>query len=182
MIRGADGRKLAVNGTGEVWVRDPCATYWKKVKVVVTRDGSWTLISLKDQKRLLLLQKNYPTFLGTGRHRRPDARNTQRCGATSDSVVSGSESDSDTDCEDTGDSAKPMSEGSRTDREDTINIVRSNKNLRELSTPLPPDEVEVNYDGEAITIELGSDIKGDVSAMEAYVDALCNQLGSSSPG
>ena len=58
----ADGRKLAVNGTGEVWVQDPCATYWKKVKVVVTRDGSWTLISPKDQKRLLLLQKNYPTF------------------------------------------------------------------------------------------------------------------------
>ena len=47
-----------------------------------------------------------------------------------------------------------------------------------FSTPLPPDEVEVNYDGGAITIELGSDIKGDESAMEACVDALCNQLGS----
>ena len=29
VIRGADGHKLAVNGTGEIWVRDPCATYWK---------------------------------------------------------------------------------------------------------------------------------------------------------
>ena len=139
--------------------------------MVVTQDGSWTLISPKDQKCLLLLQKNYPTFLGTGRHRRPDARNTQRCGATSNSGISGSESDSDTDCEDTGDSAKPMSEGSRTD---TINTVRSNKDLGEFSTPLPPDEVEVNYDGEAITIELGSDIKGGESAMEACVGPLCN--------
>ena len=30
VICGADGHKLAVNGTGEVWVRDLCATYWKK--------------------------------------------------------------------------------------------------------------------------------------------------------
>ena len=36
VIRGADGRKLAVNGTGEIWVQDPCATFWKKVKVDVT--------------------------------------------------------------------------------------------------------------------------------------------------
>ena len=52
VIRGADGRKLAVNGTGKVWVQDPCATYWKKVKVVVTQDGSWTLILPLDKKHL----------------------------------------------------------------------------------------------------------------------------------
>ena len=121
-----------------------------------------------------LLQKNYPTFFGTGRHRRPDSRNSQRCGTTSDSGISGSESDSDTDCEDAGD-AKPTPESSRTD---TINSVRSSEDLGEFSTPLPPDEVEVNYDGEVITIELGSGIKGDESTMEACVDALCNQLGS----
>ena len=68
-----------------------------------------------------------------------------------------------------------MPEGSRTD---TINSVRSNEDLEEFSTPLPSDEVEVNYDGEAITIELGLGIKGDESTMEACVDALCNQLGS----
>merc|ERR1711873_379560 len=83
VIRGADGHRLAVNGTGEIWVRDPCATFGKKVKVVVTRDGSWTLVSPRDHKRLWLLQKNFPTFLGTGRLRRPDARASQRCGATS---------------------------------------------------------------------------------------------------
>ena len=44
VIRGADGQPLVVEGIGEVWARDPLATYWKKVKVVVTRDGSWTLI------------------------------------------------------------------------------------------------------------------------------------------
>ena len=117
--------------------------------MVVTRDGSWTLISPKDQKRLWLLKKNYPTFLGTGRHRRPDTRTSQRRGTTSDSEISGSKLDSDTDCEDTGDD-KPMPESSKTD---TINSVRSNKDLLEFSTPLPPDEVEVNYDGEAMTIE-----------------------------
>ena len=30
IIRGADGRRLVVHGTAEVWVRDPCATFWKK--------------------------------------------------------------------------------------------------------------------------------------------------------
>ena len=36
----------------------------------------------------------------------------------------------------------------------------------------------MNYDGESITIELGSDIEGIESAMEACAEALCNQLGS----
>ena len=40
MMRRANGRRLAVNMTGEIWVRDLCATFWKKVKVVVTQDGS----------------------------------------------------------------------------------------------------------------------------------------------
>ena len=36
IICGADGQPLVVEGTGEVWVRDPMATYWKKVKIVIT--------------------------------------------------------------------------------------------------------------------------------------------------
>merc|ERR1712240_344587 len=75
VIRGADGRRLIVNGTSEVWVRDPCATFWKRVKVVVTQHGSWTLISPRDQKRLWLLHQNYPLFLGTGRLKRPVPKN-----------------------------------------------------------------------------------------------------------
>ena len=66
IIRGADGQPLALQGTEEVWVCNPMATFWKKVKIVVTREGSWTLISPRDQKRLLLLQKDYPRFLGVG--------------------------------------------------------------------------------------------------------------------
>merc|ERR1712121_475241 len=69
IIRGADGRRLVVHGTAEVWVRDPCATFWKKVKIVVTAHGSWTLVSPKDQKRLWLLDPSYPHFLGKGRLR-----------------------------------------------------------------------------------------------------------------
>merc|ERR1711867_191461 len=30
IIRGADGRCLIVNGTSEIWVRDPCATFWRE--------------------------------------------------------------------------------------------------------------------------------------------------------
>ena len=30
VIRGADGQPLVVEGVGEVWARDPLATYWKK--------------------------------------------------------------------------------------------------------------------------------------------------------
>ena len=75
-----------------------------------------------------MLQKNYPTFLGTGKYCQPDARTTQRCGATSDSGVFGSESeDSDTDGEDTGDAVGPKSEDSDRDREDTVNTVGSNE-------------------------------------------------------
>ena len=40
VIRGADGQPLAVQGTGEVLVCNPLATFWKKVKLVVTVEGS----------------------------------------------------------------------------------------------------------------------------------------------
>ena len=30
VIRGADGKPLLVEGVGEVWARDPMATYWKR--------------------------------------------------------------------------------------------------------------------------------------------------------
>ena len=137
-----------VEGTGEVWVRNPMATYWKKVKVVITRDGSWTLIIPRDQKRLLLLQQNYPTFLGTGKYRRSNTRTTQRYGASSDSGISGSES-----------------EDSDTEEEDTANTVGSQDNEGEFSGPLPSNEVEIRYDGNSIEIELGSDISdGDMAA------------------
>ena len=64
VIRGADGQPLAVQGTGEVWVRDPMATFWKKVKLVVTREGSWTLISPKDKKDYYCYKRTIPGSSG----------------------------------------------------------------------------------------------------------------------
>ena len=90
VIRGADGQPLVVEGVGEVWALDPLATYWKKVKVVVTRDGSLTLISPSDQNRLLLLEPSYPRFLGTGKYRRSNARGSPKKDSNTDSGISGS--------------------------------------------------------------------------------------------
>ena len=67
VLRGADSKPLVVEGVGEVYARDTQAHYWKKIKLVITHDGSWTLISPRDQKRLLLLEKSYPRFLETWR-------------------------------------------------------------------------------------------------------------------
>ena len=62
------GRKAIGNlGCGEVYRRDCEALYWKKFKLIITQKGSWTLISPRDQKRLLLLEKSYSKFLGTRR-------------------------------------------------------------------------------------------------------------------
>ena len=117
IIRGADGRRITVNGTSEIWVQDPSATFWEKVKVVVTKDGFWKLISPRDQKRLWLLHKSYPLFLGTGRFRRPNARAHQNRGTASDS---GSESDSEADYEEAL-SAKPTPKRSSANSANNIN-------------------------------------------------------------
>ena len=188
VIRGADGRRLIVNGTSEIWVRDPAATFWKKVKVVVTRDGSWTLISPRDQKRLWLLHQNYPQFLGTGRFRRPDAKAHKSDGATSDSS---SESESDTECEEAP-NTRPTSVRSNVNTTDSTNknnikttpestatdTVYSVSTDEGFSTDLPPDEVEVEYDGEGMTIKWGEGLGGEEHIRDACVDAICTQLGS----
>ena len=43
--------------------------------MVVTKEGNHILISLKDQKRLMLLDQQYPKFLGRGRFSRSDRQN-----------------------------------------------------------------------------------------------------------
>ena len=78
---------------GEIWACDPLATYWKKVKVMVTRDGSWTLISPNDQKWILLLEPNYPCFLGTGKYRRSNPGSPPRRSSNTDPGISGSDTD-----------------------------------------------------------------------------------------
>ena len=172
IIRGADGQPLAVQGTGEVWVQDPLATFWKKVKLVVTVEGSWTLISPKDQKRLLLLQRDYPRFLGEGRYRRSNKKTPQTKDTESDSGLSGSNSDSESDSEE---------EDKREDsvkKENYVNSVGSDCDSGKFSGPLPRDEVEVRYDGESIEIELGEGISNEHDRAEAVLDAFCNTLGS----
>ena len=172
IIRGADGQPLAVQGTGEVWVRDPLATFWKKVKLVVTVEGSWTLISPKDQKRLLLLQRDYPWFLGEGRYRRSNKKTPQTKGTESDSGLSGSNSDSESDSEE---------EDKREDlikKDNYVNSVGSDCDSGKFSGPLPQDEVEVRYDGESIEIELGEGISNEHNRAKAVLDAFFNTFGS----
>ena len=70
VVQGTNGRPLAIEGVTELFARDPQASFWKKLNFIVTRSGNWTLILLRDQKRLLLLSKTYPRFLGEGRQQR----------------------------------------------------------------------------------------------------------------
>ena len=111
------------------------------MKVVITRDGSWTLISPHDQKRLLLLQPDYPRFLGTGKYRRSNTRASPRKGPNRDSGISGSDT-----------------EDSDREEEDTAHLVRSEESNGRFSNPLPSDMVEVRCDRESIEIQLGVDI------------------------
>ena len=84
-------------GVGQIFARDSDATFWKRLTVVVTRDGNHCLVSLKDQKRLMLLSEHYPTFLGEGKFSRSQRlkqrQASQRQTSQSDSGIdSGSES------------------------------------------------------------------------------------------
>ena len=99
------------------------------------RYGSWTLISPRDQKRLLLLQPDYPHFLGTGKYRRSNARASPKRGQNTDSGISGSDT-----------------EDSDREEEDTAHVMGSEENEGGFSGPLLSDEVEVRYDGENIEI------------------------------
>ena len=96
-VRGADGKLLAVVGVGHIFARDSDATFWKRLTVVVTKEGNHVLISLKDQKRLMLLSEHYPKFLREGKNSRSQ-RHRQRQASKSDSGID-SASDS-TDSED----------------------------------------------------------------------------------
>ena len=48
-VRGADGKLLQVVGTGYIYAWDSDATFWKRLIVMVTKDGNHILISLKNQ-------------------------------------------------------------------------------------------------------------------------------------
>ena len=83
-VRGANRKLLAIVGVGHIFARDSDATFWKRITVVVTKEGNHVLISLKDKKRLMLLSEHYPKFLGKGKHSRSQ-RHKQRQTSESDS-------------------------------------------------------------------------------------------------
>ena len=70
----------------------------KNIKVIVTRTGTWSLISPCDQKRLLLLSPSYPKFLGTGCFKRSLRPNGAQQSTEDDSGIS-EDSESDTEPE-----------------------------------------------------------------------------------
>merc|ERR1712101_1448 len=172
VIRGADGQPLAVQGTGEIWVRDPLATFWKKVKLVITMEGSWTLISPRDQKRLLLLQRDYPRFLGEGRYRRKPSRTQSNINAGSDSGLSSSNSDSESDSEE-----EEKCDNSNV-KTKSVNSVETGVLNGDFTSPLPRDEVEVRFDGQDFEVTYGEDIASECDRAEAFSEGFCNSLGS----
>ena len=94
-VRGADGKLLAIAGVGHVFARDRDATFWKRLTVVVTNEGNHVLISLKDQKRLMLLSETYPKFLGQGKDSRIKPSKKRQAAQCDSGVESTSDSDED---------------------------------------------------------------------------------------
>ena len=94
--------------------------------MVVTNEGNHVLISLKDQKRLMLLSEHYPKFLGEGKDSR-SKRHRQRQASQSDSGID-SASDS-------------------TDSEDESSTAHNHNNLNNdnsmFAGKIPEDTIEV---------------------------------------
>ena len=64
--------------------------------MVITMEGNHVLVSLKDQKRLLLIEQMYPKFLGRGKDsRRESAKNSKPSKAGDSGVESASDTDED---------------------------------------------------------------------------------------
>ena len=146
---------------GKVWAHDPLTTYWKKVKVVLTREGNWTLIFPRDQKRLLLLESNYPRFLGTGKYRRSTPGSPPRKSLYRDSGISWSGFDSDLESE-----------------EDTniAHVTGSEEIIEGFNGPLQADMVKVRVTGDSIEVKLGANITEEDAIQEAYADVFCNKF------
>ena len=49
-VRGADGKLLAIVGVGHIFARDSDATFWKRITVVVTKEGNHVLNPPQRQK------------------------------------------------------------------------------------------------------------------------------------
>ena len=69
-VRGADSNKIMITGVGYTFLHDPACSHYKKLRIIVTVQGSYTLISCNDLKNLHLLHPQFPEFIGQGAARR----------------------------------------------------------------------------------------------------------------
>ena len=130
--------------------------------MVVTREGNWTLISPRDQKRLLLLESNYPRFLGTDKYRRSTPGSSPRKSLNRDSGISQSGSDSDLESEEDTDIA---------------HVTGSEEIIEGFNGPLPADMVKVRVTGDSIEGKLRANITEEDAIQEAYANVFCNEFG-----
>ena len=66
-------------GVGSASLRDPACSHYKKLRFIVTVQGSYTLISCNDLKNLHLLHPQFPEFIGQGVNRRDYKGGRQEC-------------------------------------------------------------------------------------------------------
>ena len=156
-MRVADGKLLAIAGMGYIYARDRDCMFWKRISVVVTMEGNHILVSLKDQKCLLLIEQIYPKFLGCGKYSRKDS-----------GVDSGSESDED---------------NSTTDSESGETTVKHSMFVGDIGA----DEIEVwegSQNGNEVILEVRYPEGAELSATdcaEANAVAVMHRLGRYAP-
>ena len=157
-----DGKPLAIEVVGKVFVCDQMATFWKKVKLIITKHGSWTLISPRDQKCISLLERTYWTFLGKEKYHQGHKTDSPHQSGRHDSGVSeGSESESEV-------------EGQECAAHLAVVISQEFR----FETPLPSDMVEVKEGKNHIDVTLGSAYEDENSKLEAYCDTVLGCFGS----
>ena len=74
----AGGKPLQIEGVASLYIHDLESSFLKKIKIIVTIYGCYTLILPRDQKRMLLLDPKYPCFLGMSQNsRRPSVSSSE---------------------------------------------------------------------------------------------------------
>ena len=121
----------------------------------------------RDQKWLLLLSKTYPRFLREGRQWRSHVARPQTCRRGSDSGLSDSSSNSES------------------EEETDIEVCAAhlvgidfNKKHTEFDSELPVNMVEIRHLPQELQITMGSDTLGDVEREEVISDAVFNYFGA----
>ena len=87
-VRGADSNIIKLAGVGFAYMRDTECSHWKRVHLIITVQGSHTLISCSDLKNLHLLNGNFPEFIREGKARRGFREQRKESVGNQHSVVS----------------------------------------------------------------------------------------------